>query len=137
LGTHVLRHQTQTIRFDFARLLRRPGTEMPRGEMRAAIQERRKNQAVAMQIRRYQQACAVHSVQGHDLRPGAHAVHMGLRGVMPGIAIERRPAVIQDAMRMNNGLAHRKQPLDKVPRIRDDIDIQPQHPICIAQRPEQ
>src|SRR5262249_42795712 len=53
------------------------------------------------------------------------------------IQIERRPAMLQDAVRLHDLLAGAQQALDQIGRVLDHVDVQPEDPRLVVQGPKE
>lgn len=145
LVSHVVRHQAQTLGFNFA--LHVPaiaGKHQAAASqsfatgvrVRPTIKERRKHEAIAMEVRSHEKRRSAYRIERHQVSSRPKVVQMIAAAVAPGVSIEAAASILFDAMRLNDVAAGGEQLLDDVRRILDDIDVNPQRPFTIAQGPK-
>src|SRR5438552_3342510 len=106
----------------------------PVERIRPAVGEAREDEPVPVDIRLDQEHRAADSVQPDGAARAPQRVHVDLAVVSPCVLVERLAAALEDAVRLDDVLPGRQQPLDDVRRIFDDVHVEPQHPVLVVQR---
>ncbi len=135
MHAHVARHDAQPFSLDLAGRVTEQRMPPPDGRAFPAIEERRKDQPVAVQVGPHQQHGATDGIQANQLLAAQFAHQRAL--IRPGIEIEGIAARALDAVRLQDVLAAGQQPLEDIGGIILEIDIDPQHPILIVERTQQ
>ncbi len=135
LMPHIERHDPQALGFDFTRDAQRVRTAH-RTAFRA-VKETRKDQPVAMDVGTHQQHGAADRVQPHQIRAIAQVFQQDAPMVSPAIAIEGGTAPTQHAMRMHDVTPGGEQTFDQIGRIFDDVHVEPEHPVMLAEGAKQ
>src|SRR5205823_8944621 len=94
----------------------------------AAVREGREDEPVTVQICPHQQDGPADRVQLDQLALAPEIVQMQPPAIPPAVAVERRTAVVEYAVRLDDLLASNQQSLDQVRRILDHVHVQPEHP---------
>src|SRR5262249_50095335 len=137
--SHVARHNAQALGLDLAgddsvEILPSAST---RARIRRAVQKRRIHQPRAVRVPPHKEDSAADRVESTELALTAQVVEVDPPSVAPAIQIERRPAMLQDAVRLHDLLAGAQQALDQIGRVLDHVDVQPQDPRLVVQGPKE
>lgn len=135
LVSHVLRNETEALGLDFSLAPYRVARAC--GWMRQPVGERRENQPVPMKVSAHEENRSPDGIEPHGAARWAQITERFGAMRTPGIAVESRAAANQHAIGMNDISVGREQRRDQVAGIIDHIDVQPEHPVFVIQRPEQ
>src|SRR5579883_3532783 len=89
-----------------------------------------------MAVGAHEQHCSPERLEPYRAR-AAQIVHVLPAAVAPGVEIEGLAAVFGHAMGLHDVPAQCDQGLDDIRRIFNDVDVEPEHPILIAECAEE
>jgi hypothetical protein len=135
---HVKGHQPETLGLDLATApVGRPWARIAGELVFAAIEEWRKDQALAVKVGADQQHRSANRIERRQRTLAAQVLKQHAAVVAPAVAVEGWAARGLHAVRVDDVLPCRQQPVDQIRRRVDHIDIEPEHPVLVVKRARQ
>ena len=136
LDAQVLSHHRETFGFDFADVLSPPRIWRAYPATSSTVEERREHKSVTMPVGPHQQHRPTDRIETYP-SAAAHVIHVHAAVVAPGVEVEGPTAIDCDAVGVDDIQVKGDQLLQDIGGKFDDIDVEPKHPVLLAQRAEQ
>jgi len=128
LVAHLAGENAEAFGLEFA------GVVGPDARIGDAVGGRGKDDALAVHIGADEEDSAADGVDRHEISLVAQVAEVEPTMIAPGVLVERRPAVFQDAIGVGDVGAGGEEAFDDVGGVVDDVDVQPEHPVLVVER---